>query len=261
MSVPVDSTGVNKNPARPDLGLVSDAGRTEGARVLQFAPARGPRSRSRNRATTPLGISRNEGPDPAAVIERMTDATMRLARRNEALEDFATLVAHELKSPLEAALLAPDPRTWIASALDLVESLLQAATASPDEAYASLSGCLADAAVSLHQHNVLVKASYDAQFPLSPASLSVILRNLLVNAAAAKARHVEVSVAHRKGRWWLVVDDDGVGLDAGEDDYSSGSGIGFELCRRIAERNGGRLELLPRTGGGTRAILRMERAA
>src|SRR6266545_718617 len=43
---------------------------------------------------------------PLATDDEVASAIIRLARRNEALEDFAALVAHELKTPLQAALLA-----------------------------------------------------------------------------------------------------------------------------------------------------------
>src|ERR1700745_3447693 len=61
--------------------------------------------------------------------ERLARAAMELARRNEALEDFASLVAHELKTPLLAALAADDPTSSIEKALDLVDNLLRAARA------------------------------------------------------------------------------------------------------------------------------------
>jgi signal transduction histidine kinase len=44
-----------------------------------------------------------------AAEERLARTTIQLARRNEALEDFAALVAHELKTPLQAALVADHP--------------------------------------------------------------------------------------------------------------------------------------------------------
>jgi signal transduction histidine kinase len=210
-------------------------------------------------ASTGTSMAMSVRAEQSAAIERMAEATVRLVRRNEALEDFAALVAHELKSPLEAALLADDPRGWIVSALDLVESLLQAATESADVAWASLSDCVAQAACCLHPIQLTVAVDAGMRFPLGPGSLSVILRNLLANAAAAKARRVDVSTAHRRGHWSLVVDDDGVGL--GDHGYDHGSGIGLELCRRIARRNGGQLELVTRGARGTRAILTMERAA
>ena len=216
----------------------------DGARVLQFPSSGSARSQDRS-----------------AAIDVMAAATTRLARRNEALEDFAALVAHELKSPLEAALVADDPRRWIGFALDLVESLLQAASESPVGAWASLPDCLADAACCLHTLKLTVVADESGRFPLPPRSLSVILRNLLANAVAASAHRVDVFTTHRRGRWSLVVDDNGVGLSGEVDAYEHGSGLGLTLCRRIAERGGGRLELIPRTTGGTRAILTIERAA
>ena len=198
--------------------------------------------------------------DDSGGIERVADIVSRLARRNEALEDFAALVAHELKRPLETALLGDEPRHWITQALDLVDSLLQSTAESPDGAWASVVDCLTEAACPAPiQLKVIVEES--GGFPLPPASLSVILRNLLANAVAANARHVAVFTGQRCGQWWLVVEDDGVGLNASDHEYDHGSGIGLELCRRIARRNGGLLELVPRGGGVTRAVLTMERAA
>src|SRR6478672_11450196 len=67
----------------------------------------------------------------------------QLARRNEALEDFAALVAHELKTPLHAALLADDPSRLVDEALDLVDELLEAAQELPwEKPFASVAECL-----------------------------------------------------------------------------------------------------------------------
>jgi nitrate/nitrite-specific signal transduction histidine kinase len=72
----------------------------------------------------------------------------------------------------------------------------------------------------------------------------------LTNALSAGAKHVQVSSLDS---FSLVVDDDGVGLSA--TGYASGSGLGLELCRRIAGTFGARIELTPRRHGGTRAML------
>jgi signal transduction histidine kinase len=58
--------------------------------------------------------------------ERLAQHASLLARRAEALEDFAALVAHELKAPLQAALLADDAASGAAVALQLVDSVLEA---------------------------------------------------------------------------------------------------------------------------------------
>jgi signal transduction histidine kinase len=187
------------------------------------------------------------------VEERLAGAAMRLARRNETLEEFAALVAHELKTPLEEALLADDPSSALERALDLVDSLIEASRDSRERTHASAAACLDDVLRDLGPVEVEVTAEVTASLPLPPASLRVILRNLLRNAVAAGARHVDVTTVRSPGSWRLVVDDDGVGLAAVG--YHAGSGLGLSLCRRIAGRYGGELALAPRPAGGTRATL------
>jgi signal transduction histidine kinase len=193
---------------------------------------------------------REDSPEQDMVFELAS----RLARRNEALEDFAALVAHELKTPLHAALVADDPMRLVEDALDLVDSLLEAAQNEPAErTFTSVAEGL-DQAVDDVGAEIEVTADLSTALPLPAASLRIILRNLLSNAVAAGARHVHVTAVRSTRSWRLLVDDDGVGL-AEVDEYASGSGLGLSLCRRIAARFGGGLELSPRPGGGTRATL------
>jgi signal transduction histidine kinase len=187
------------------------------------------------------------------VEERLAGAAMRLARRNETLEEFAALVAHELKTPLQEALLADDASSALERALDLVDSLIEASRDSREWTHASAAACLDDVLRDLGAVQVEVTADVTASLPLPPVSLRVILRNLLRNAVAAGARHVDVAAVRSPGSWRLVVDDDGVGLAAVG--YRAGSGLGLSLCRRIAGRYGGELALAPRPAGGTRATL------
>ena len=182
--------------------------------------------------------------------ERLARATMELARRNEALEDFASLVAHELKTPLLAALSTDDPSSAIEQALDLVDNLLEAARAEKAAAAFTSPADLLEELVA----GVDITSELSAWVPLPKEPLRVVLRNLVANAAAAGARNVHVSTARSAGTWQLFVDDDGAGLER-TGLYASGSGIGFGLCRRIAARFGGALELTPRPLGGTRAAL------
>jgi signal transduction histidine kinase len=192
--------------------------------------------------------------------ERLARTTIQLAQRNEALEDFAALVAHELKTPLQAALVADDPSAPVEEALGLVDALLEAARSEPAEPmFASVAACL-DEAVEDLRAGVEVTADTETTMPLPPGPLRVILRNLLSNAVAAGARHVHVAAVPSLRSWRLLVDDDGVGL-AETDRYAAGSGLGLSLCRRIAARFGGVLELDPGPSGGTRATLEFAKAA
>jgi signal transduction histidine kinase len=189
-----------------------------------------------------------------AAEERLAQTAIDLARRNQALEDFATLVAHELKAPLQAALLADDASPHVEDALDLVEALLEAAqTESGGRVFVSgaesLEQAVADVGAELE-----VSTDLQATVPLPSGALRLILRNLLANAVAAGAHRVHVSAVQSPRTRQLSVDDDGVGLaDVGH--YSAGSGLGLSLSRRIAGRFGGILDLAPNPSGGTRAIL------
>jgi signal transduction histidine kinase len=189
-----------------------------------------------------------------AAEERLTSTLTQLARRNEALEDFAALVAHELKTPLQAALVADDPSGPVAEALELVEAVLQAAKDQPGErTSASTADCL-DRAVEDLPAEVEITTDLATTLPLPPGPLRVILRNLLANAAAAGARHIHVTAERSSGAFRLLVDDDGAGL-VDVDGYASGSGLGLSLCRRMASRFGGLLQLDPHPSGGARATL------
>jgi signal transduction histidine kinase len=194
-----------------------------------------------------------------AAEERLAQTAINLARRNRALEDFAALVAHELKTPLHAALLADDPSPHVDDALERVDALLEAAqTESGERVFVapaeSLERAVEDVGAGLE-----VTTDLQAEVPLPPGALRVILRNLLSNAVAAGARRVHVSAVQSSHSLQLFVDDDGVGL-ADTSPYAAGSGLGLSLSRRVAGRFGGVLDLAPNPCGGTRAMLEFNEA-
>ena len=61
--------------------------------------------------------------------EQLAQHVARLARKTEALDDFAGLVAHDVKSSLLDALHDADPRKAVARSIDLVDSILEAVRA------------------------------------------------------------------------------------------------------------------------------------
>jgi signal transduction histidine kinase len=176
-----------------------------------------------------------------------------LVRRNQALEEFAGFVAHELRTPLHEALLADDAARPVHEALELVDSLLRTVRdvrpvedgLGPAECVESVVRTLGARAAGLQ-----VTSELTSSLPITVGALCIILRNFLTNAVSAGAEHVYVSSVDSSE---LVVDDDGVGLAEGG--YESGSGLGLELSRRVAEAFGARIELSPRRLGGTRAKL------
>ena len=191
--------------------------------------------------------------------ERLARAAIQLGRRNAALEEFAALVAHELKAPLQAALLAEDPGGWVRDALQRVDALLEAER-EPGPPTASPAVCLDGAIRDLGRGGLAVTFDLPASLPLPATPLRVILRNLLANAIAAGAGAVHVSATRSADTWTLVVRDDGAGLEAhgGE---RGGSGLGLRLCRGIVRRYGGSLAVEPAVSGGTEARLQLKEAA
>lgn len=179
----------------------------------------------------------------------------RLARKTEALDDFAGLVAHDVKSSLLAGLRDEDPREGLMRALELVDSILEAVRA--DQAgtgAARLADCVQQAIADLGGSRTEIVANVAGEFPIPPDALRLVLRNLLANAIAAGAERIHVSALARGDQRVLVVDDDGVGLSS-TDHYATGAQLGLRLCRRLVERCGCVLELRPRTVRGTRAVI------
>jgi signal transduction histidine kinase len=193
--------------------------------------------------------------------ELLCTAAVRLARSNAALEDFAALVAHELKAPLLSARFADNPSSSIEQALQLVDSLLQSALDETTmEPHCAPTACLEQVVRELGRVDVELTAELSPTFPFPAQPLVVLLRNMLRNALASGATAIQVSTERSEQGWTLVVEDDGVGL-ADTDGYASGSGLGLELSRSLAGRFGGTLELAPRTPRGARATLILAESA
>ena len=187
--------------------------------------------------------------------EQLTEHVSRLARKTEALDDFAALVAHDVRSSLLAALREEDPREGLTRALELVESILEAVRADQGGTGASqLADCVQQAIADLGDSGTEIVASVTGEFPIPPDALRLVLRNLLANAIAAGAEQIHVSALARGDQRILVVDDDGVGL-ASTNHYATGAQLGLRMCRRLVERCGCALELRPRAVRGTRAVI------
>ncbi|MDT4923426.1 MAG: Histidine kinase, gyrase and HSP90-like ATPase [Pseudonocardiales bacterium] len=192
---------------------------------------------------------------PTATTDHLAEHAARLARENEALKDLTGLIAHEVKSALLHALLDDEPRPGLMRALELVDTILQAARASQaDVNVVAVAEVLHQTISDLGTVNADVTTSATGVFPLPRAALGLVLRNLLANAVAAGAGNIHVSSLAGGERRLLVVDDDGVGLES-LDGYATGDQLGLTLCRRLVARFGGAIELKPRPAGGTRAVI------
>jgi signal transduction histidine kinase len=187
--------------------------------------------------------------------EQLAEHVGRLARKTEALDDFAGLVAHDVKSSLLDALHDEDPRQGVVRALELVDSILEAVrTDFAASGMSRVADCVQQAISDLGEVDTEIVASATGEFPVPPEALRLVLRNLLANAVAAGAVQIHVSALARGDPRILVIDDDGVGLES-TTGYATGAQLGLRLCRRLVERCGGMLELRPRAVRGTRAVI------
>ena len=110
--------------------------------------------------------------------------------------------------------------------------------------------------------------------PLRPLAMQRAVENLLVNAARHAGGEIVVRTRHAPGEVEVAVLDRGPGIppdmverlklpftrrDAARSG-SSGAGLGLAIVTRVAQLHGGRLDLLPRPGGGLEARLVLPQA-
>jgi len=104
-----------------------------------------------------------------------------------------------------------------------------------------------------------------------PMALRRILANLLGNAVRyGNGKPVEINFSLDGDRMMISILDRGPGIPAQELEYvfhpfyrqepsrsnsTGGSGLGLAIARQLADANGWKIELLPRSGGGTEARL------
>ena len=101
-----------------------------------------------------------------------------------------------------------------------------------------------------------------------PNLLKQILLNLLRNAAEAAREEVSLSARVEGASIVIAVEDDGPGIpeevrkrlfESFFTTKSFGTGLGLAIAKKLTVALGGTIELLPRTGGGTLAEIRLKR--
>jgi len=209
--------------------------------------------------------------------ETLRERESQLERQNERLDEFASVVSHDLRSPLAVATgrleLAREECDCDAEHLDaveeahgrmadLVEDLLELArkgrTVGETERL-DVAALVHDRAV---EHDVAVDAADPAPVDADPDRLVDLLVNLLENAARHGGSDVAVAVGPLPEGGFYVADD-GPGIppedreaafDRGytTDEDGAGSGLGLAIVRRIAEAHGWSVAVTESEAGGAR---------
>jgi light-regulated signal transduction histidine kinase (bacteriophytochrome) len=181
----------------------------------------------------------------AELLQRMTQYRMELERSNRDLEQFATIVAHDLKAPLRAvaqhlslikqqsaeALDSKSRRSleFAVEGADRMRQLIDAlftyaklgfgeAIMSPVSFETVMEMVLRDMAAIIADHHAIVTYDPLPQVNGDPVLLSQLLQNLIGNAIkyCKEIPYIHVGAAFDNGQWNIAVKDNGIGIPVGQ---------------------------------------------
>ncbi len=220
---------------------------------------------------TALGLPAGPGAAPAEARDSRERA---LLRKIDELQGFAYVAAHDLQEPLRmvagytqllaeryGGTLDPPAGEFLAFAMegarrmqDLVDGLLLLACGDPDvdtrrtaSSAEAVSTAVANLRLAIEESHATIRLGNLPVVLADPAQLVRIFQNLIGNAIRYRSpRSPEISVqCEERARDWLFrVTDNGRGFAD-----QRAPGLGLEICRRIAERHGGRLWVASPGGG------------
>jgi signal transduction histidine kinase len=244
-------------------------------------------------------IGRRERYAQALVAERTAElesAQEEIVHRERlsAVGEMATMIGHELRNPLGAAInglylarhgLGDQATPQVTKGLDLAERETQRAASLADDLTAYMRerrpnlqriplGSAVDQVLEATPppEGIDVRVdSRDVPIDADAAQLTQMLSNLVTNAyqAMPEGGSVQVGAAASDGHVDIVVEDTGPGLDAKAETRAfdpffttkaQGTGLGLAIVQRMAEAHGGSVTLENRESGGARVVIRLPRA-
>lgn len=227
--------------------------------------------------------------------EELRAHARRLEAANAQLRDFAHMVSHDLKAPLRqvtqlAEVLRQDLPDITGEALETLQLIEERAAAMGDMINGVLSYsraarvqvCLEPIDLTTLVHDTARFVGLDQRFELEiaplptvlgdPTQLRQVFANLFDNAMKhhdCQRGHLTVSVRRGRRRHILEIRDDGPGVAAADQDrvfqlfrvggrrHAGASGVGLAIVRKILERHGGEIRLVPHPGRGAWFELRL----
>jgi PAS domain S-box-containing protein len=211
-------------------------------------------------------------------IERQR-ANERLARKNERLEEFASILSHDLRNPLNVLqgsleiaeeTGAPEQFAACRRAVDRMEGLVEDVLALArqgetvvETARVPLAGVVEACWAGVETGRADLRVRTDRVVWADESRLRQVLENLVRNSIEHGPDGVTVTVGDLEGGFY--VEDDGPGVPEGErgrvfdSGYSTsrgGTGLGLAIVERIVEAHGWTIEVTEGTNGGARFEIR-----
>ncbi|MDR5673842.1 GAF domain-containing protein [Halalkaliarchaeum sp. AArc-GB] len=234
--------------------------------------------RTFERSYRPIELSESEG--HLWVYRDVTDRTERereLERQNERLEEFTSVVSHDLRNPLSVARgrleLAREEcdsdhldhvermhgriETLIENLLTLAREGTSVSTGERVELPALIDGCAGNVEID----NSAVVVDLERTVLADRNRLKQVFENLLRNAAEHGGADVSVRIGELDDEDGFYVEDDGPGIPESDRDevfeagYSSspeGTGFGLSIVKEIVEAHGWEIRVTEGTNGGAR---------
>ncbi|MBV0925478.1 PAS domain S-box protein [Halomicroarcula limicola] len=221
-----------------------------------------------------------ENREPGEIIGVLRDVTERrrherqLERQNRRLDEFASMLAHELRNPLGIAqmYLGMAKRgekaafDQITDALDRMETMIDTlldlarrGEAVDDTKQINLGAVAEEAWRAVETTNATLNCAGGESLVADADRLGVVFENLFQNAVEHGGPEVVVEVDSYDDGFYVA--DDGPGIDADQQEiifergYSAADdrvGIGLTIVRRISEAHGWRVEVGESDTGGAR---------
>lgn len=230
-----------------------------------------------------------EGPEEVATLAKaFNQMYLDLAQLESDRALILAGISHDLRTPLARLRLGielsgANPEDGAAMAADIeemdriIKQFLDFARDQHAEALEQfdLSATLHELVGMYQKHGANIQANIPSEIRvrLRPLAIRRALCNLIDNALryGGSASLIDISLQHEHKQLLIEIADQGPGIPLDQiarlkrpftqletaRSNMQGSGLGLAIVERAARMHGGKLELLPRTGGGLRAILQV----
>ncbi|MFT4949959.1 MAG: PAS domain S-box-containing protein [Natronomonas sp.] len=229
------------------------------------------------------GAHRHGDGEGGWVVGMTTDITaqkrreQRLRRQNERLDEFAGVVSHDLRNPLNIARMrtelvaedcdsehietVKDAHERMETLINEILTLAREGQGTADTGVVDLGKLARQAWYTVQTHSATLVTPGAATIQADPTRLQELLENLVTNAVEHGGHDVTVRVGVLADGSGFYVEDDGMGLSGAahgqvfEPGYTTaedGTGLGLAIVRDVADAHGWTVRAVSGTDGGAR---------